>query len=175
MKRLALLGILVQIAAVSAGGQTANLLFVKPSSENLRTAPGGARMGELAGGSRVEVLERRKDWVRVTVTGWMYDKSLVADTTMTDGFKIHAGHILVGTEAEANQVLQELKAGASFESLARKYSKDASSAAAGGDLGEFQRGDLMPEFERAVFGLKPGGVSSPVKTELGWHVIRRAE
>jgi hypothetical protein len=175
MKRLALLGILVQIAAASAGGQTANPLFVKPASENIRNAPDGAKKGELAAGTRVEVLERRNNWVLVQVTGWMWDKSLVPDSTMTDGFKVRASHILVGSEAEANQVLQELKAGASFESLARKYSKDESSAASGGDLGEFQRGDLMPEFERAVFGLKPGGVSGPVKTALGFHVIRRAE
>jgi parvulin-like peptidyl-prolyl isomerase len=89
------------------------------------------------------------------------------------GFKVRASHILVGTEEEARQVLKELAGGAAFESLAAKYSKDPSSAAKGGDLGVFERGDFVPAFENAAFRLKPGQTSEAVKTPLGYHIIRR--
>lgn len=68
-------------------------------------------------------------------------------------------------------IQDELNKGADFEELARKYS-DCPSAAQGGDLGYFSRGQMVPEFEKAAFALEIGEVSEPVLTEFGYHLIR---
>ncbi len=85
--------------------------------------------------------------------------------------RVRARHILVSTREEAEKVLKELKAGAKFEDLARKYSKDGSKEF-GGDLGYFTYEEMVPEFSKAVFALKKGQVSKPVKTDYGWHIIK---
>ena len=85
--------------------------------------------------------------------------------------RVRAKHILVSTREEAEKVLKELKAGAKFEDLARKYSKDGSKEF-GGDLGYFTYEEMVPEFSKAVFALKKGQVSKPVKTDYGWHIIK---
>ncbi len=90
----------------------------------------------------------------------------------TIGTKIRASHILVGTEKEANDILERLNKGESFAKLARAFSKDKGSAQKGGDLGYFGRGRMVPEFERAALALKPGEVSKPVKTRFGYHIIK---
>ncbi len=86
--------------------------------------------------------------------------------------KIRASHILVEKQSQALKVLEELKAGADFRELAKKYST-CPSAKRGGDLGQFGRGQMVREFEQAAFTLKPGEVSGPVKTKFGYHVIKR--
>lgn len=85
--------------------------------------------------------------------------------------EIRASHILVATEEEANKVLDELKAGADFAELAKKYSLD-SSKENGGDLGFFGEGVMVEEFEKAAFALKIGEISKPVKTDFGYHIIK---
>ena len=90
--------------------------------------------------------------------------------------RIHARHILVSGDAELAKVQEELKAGKSFDVVAKEYSRDPGSAANGGDLGEFPKGVMVPEFEKAAFELKnPGDVSEPVKTQFGWHIIKLEE
>lgn len=85
--------------------------------------------------------------------------------------EVHARHILVKTEAEANSIIDQLNKGADFAGLAKKYSTDPG-AASGGDLGYFTRSDMVPAFASAAFALKPGQYTkTPVKTEFGWHVI----
>ena len=84
---------------------------------------------------------------------------------------LRASHILVKTEAEANALKAQLDAGGDFEELARQNSIDAT-AVRGGDLGFFQKGQFVPEFEEAVFALKKGEISAPVKTSFGYHIIR---
>ena len=84
---------------------------------------------------------------------------------------LRASHILVKTEEEANAVKAQLDAGGDFEELARSRSIDAT-AMRGGDLGFFQKGQFVPEFEEAVFALQKGQVSAPVKTAFGYHIIR---
>ncbi|MBN1782500.1 peptidylprolyl isomerase [bacterium] len=147
--------------------------YVRLKSENLRDAPGGAKIGELTGGTGVEVLEKRPNWVKIQVTGWIWEPSLTPDPTLVDGFTVKASHILCRTETDAKDVLKRLKSGASFEEMAKQYSVDKSSASKGGSLGEFKRGDLLPEFEKAALSLKPGEISDVVKSPLGYHVIRR--
>ncbi len=85
--------------------------------------------------------------------------------------RVRARHILVSTKEEAEKILKELKKGAKFEDLARKYSKDGSKEF-GGDLGYFTYDEMVPEFSKVAFSLKVGEVSKPVKTEYGWHIIK---
>jgi len=86
--------------------------------------------------------------------------------------QIRARHILVETEKEANEILKEIRKGADFAELAEKRSIGPSSTV-GGDLGFFGKGTMIKEFEQAAFGLRIGQVSDPVKTEYGWHIIKR--
>lgn len=87
------------------------------------------------------------------------------------GAQVHASHILMKSEEEAQKVLKELQGGGNFEELAKKHSID-SAAAKGGDLGWFSKGSMVPEFEKVVFGLKEGETSGIVKTKFGYHVIK---
>ncbi|MBI5253224.1 MAG: peptidyl-prolyl cis-trans isomerase [Euryarchaeota archaeon] len=87
---------------------------------------------------------------------------------------MHCAHILVKTEQEARAVLEELKKGASFSKLAQEKSL-CPSGKRGGDLGTFGRGKMVKEFERAAFTLQKGQVSDAVKTQFGWHAIKRLE
>ena len=92
--------------------------------------------------------------------------------------RIHARHILVKPESEdtAVKIIEYLKAGTSFDVLAEEYSIDPGSKINGGDLGEFPRGVMVPEFEEAAFALKnPGDISEPVKSQFGWHIIKLEE
>ncbi len=86
--------------------------------------------------------------------------------------KIRASHILVEKQSQALKVLEELKAGADFRELAKKYST-CPSGKKGGDLGQFGRGQMVKEFEQVAFALKTGQVSEPVKTQFGYHIIKR--
>lgn len=86
--------------------------------------------------------------------------------------KIRASHILVEKQSQALKVLEELKAGGDFRELAKKYST-CPSGKRGGDLGQFGRGQMVREFEQAAFALKQGEVSEPVKSQFGYHVIKR--
>ena len=82
-----------------------------------------------------------------------------------------AKHILVETLEKAQKVKSQLGS-YSFEDLAKTYSK-CPSGKNGGDLGTFARGQMVPEFEKAVEGLMPEAVSDPVQTQFGWHIIKR--
>ncbi|MGE0210401.1 MAG: peptidylprolyl isomerase [Parvibaculaceae bacterium] len=85
--------------------------------------------------------------------------------------RARAQHILVATEKEAQDIKARLEKGEKFEELAKQYSLDGSKDY-GGDLGYFTAGEMVPEFSKAVFALKEGEVSQPVKTEFGWHIIK---
>ena len=75
--------------------------------------------------------------------------------------------------AKADSLVAQLRAGADFAAIAKRWSADSASAKQGGDLGWYRRGaGFVPEFERALFALPPGQVSNPVKTTFGYHIIR---
>lgn len=84
---------------------------------------------------------------------------------------IRASHILVNSEEEGKKILEKLKNGEDFANLATLESLDSISAAQGGDLGYFHRGQMISEFEDAAFSLKVGEISDLVKTEVGYHII----
>ena len=84
-----------------------------------------------------------------------------------------ASHILVEDEEKANEILDEINNGLAFEEAAEKYSS-CPSKENGGDLGEFDRGRMVPEFEEAAFSMKDGEISAPVKTQFGYHIIKLA-
>lgn len=97
--------------------------------------------------------------------------------------RVKARHILIKTQgksdaekkqalAKAQDLLKQLKAGADFAQLAQKNSEDSSNAPKGGDLGWFVRGQMVPEFDKAAFAMKPGELSDIVTTEFGYHIIK---
>jgi peptidyl-prolyl cis-trans isomerase C len=102
------------------------------------------------------------------------------------GETVRASHILVKVEESADDamkkvarskidaVLKRAKAGEDFAALAKENSADGS-AAQGGDLGFFPRGQMVPAFDQAVFALKPGEISEVVTTQFGYHIIKLTE
>lgn len=85
--------------------------------------------------------------------------------------ELKARHVLVEDEATAKKVVEELKGGAKFADVAKKYSKDPGSGAKGGDLGWFTVGAMVPEFNDAAYALELNTVSEPVKSQFGYHII----
>jgi peptidyl-prolyl cis-trans isomerase C len=84
---------------------------------------------------------------------------------------MRVSHILVPTRERALEIVDELDKGVPFSELARAQSIDPT-AQHGGDIGYFPKGQLMPEFENACAMLAVGAVSGPVKTKLGYHIIK---
>lgn len=96
---------------------------------------------------------------------------------------VRASHILIRVpanadaatkkkaRAEIDAVLKQARAGADFAKLAEEHSQDGS-AAQGGDLNYFSRGQMVPEFEKVAFSLKPGQISDVVTTQFGYHIIK---
>lgn len=97
--------------------------------------------------------------------------------------QVKARHILIRAEGAGGDAAARKKADdirktltdANFADAARKDSDDKGSAVAGGNLGMFQRGQMVPEFERAAFALKTGEISQPVRSDFGYHIIQVQE
>lgn len=88
------------------------------------------------------------------------------------GESVNASHILVDSEDKAVEIMGMIDNGdLSFEDAARQYST-CPSKDNGGNLGEFTRGQMVPEFDEAVFSMEVGTISAPVKTQFGYHLIK---
>ena len=87
--------------------------------------------------------------------------------------KIKCSHILVQKQSEALAVLERIKNGEKFGKLAKELSIDSGSAKRDGNLGYFGRGKMVKEFENAAFNLQASQISEPVKTQYGYHIIKR--
>jgi peptidyl-prolyl cis-trans isomerase C len=89
------------------------------------------------------------------------------------GKEYHLHHILVDNEQQAKDLIAKIKAGASFEDLAKQYSKDPGSGKNGGDLDWSDPKAYVPEFADAATHLQKGQMTdTPVHTQFGWHIIR---
>ncbi len=136
-----------------------------------------------------EFVRKLEEFRKLTLIGQLLEKEIEAKSKVTEQdvqkyyeahkdelssvSQIKASHILVKTEGEAKKVLERLKKGENFASIAKKSSIDPGSAANGGDLGYFSPGQMVPEFESAAMKLKVGEISSePVKTKFGYHIIK---
>ena len=88
------------------------------------------------------------------------------------GESVNASHILVDSEEKANDILAKINAGEiSFEDAAQQFST-CPSGKEGGNLGDFTRGQMVPEFDEACFSMEIGELRGPVKTQFGYHLIR---
>lgn len=85
---------------------------------------------------------------------------------------VSASHILVPTLEQAQTLKTQITEGADFGSLAQQHSS-CPSRARGGDLGQFGPGQMVAPFQDATFALEVGGLSEPVQTQFGWHLIKR--
>lgn len=124
----------------------------------------------------------KKEILTQTAIAKVMSEVTVEDSEVEDYYKVNkdkfvnpesvvARHILVDTEQKANDVLNEINDGMSFEEAAQKYSS-CPSKAQGGNLGQFTRGQMVPEFEEAAFSLDLNVISKPVKTQFGYHLIK---
>lgn len=150
-----------------------NQLFAEAAEEN-RLSEGPAYE------SRLAYLKRR------TLRELYFEKIIKSLVTDADARKLYddqvkllkpeeeaqARHILVETEDLAKEIKEKLKNGGDFAALAKEFSKDPGSKDNGGDLGYFTRGQMVPQFEEAVFTLNKGDISEPIKTQFGYHVIK---
>ena len=91
----------------------------------------------------------------------------------TTGETVNASHILVDSEEKAKEIFEEIASGKkSFEDAAKEYSS-CPSKESGGNLGDFGRGQMVPEFDKAVFEMEVGSITeAPVKTQFGYHLIK---
>jgi peptidyl-prolyl cis-trans isomerase D len=100
--------------------------------------------------------------------------------------RVRVRHILIKTQgkpkadepilrAKAEALLKQIKGGADFAELAKKNSDDTSSAVKGGEVGWVTHGQMVPNFEKASFALKPGELSGIVETEYGYHIVQAEE
>jgi parvulin-like peptidyl-prolyl isomerase len=97
---------------------------------------------------------------------------------------VKAQHILIRVDGKAKQdevsaafnkitgIRKEAAGGAEFDKLAEKYSEDGASKAKGGDIGFFTRDRIIPEISNQAFNMKTGEISEPIKTGLGYHIIK---
>ncbi|MBA3750445.1 MAG: peptidylprolyl isomerase [Nitrosopumilus sp.] len=87
--------------------------------------------------------------------------------------KIRCSHILVKKQSEAIEIIEKIKKGENFSGLAKQFSIDKGSGKRGGDLGFFSKGMMVKPFENTAFKLQVGEISEQIKTEFGYHVIKR--
>ncbi len=136
-----------------------------------------------------EQLKKIEDGIKVTDA----DLKKAYDAKKKDFEQVKARHILIApkgsaavqpgkkeltdqeAKAKAEDIRKKLVAGGNFEELAKKESDDVQSGKTGGDLGSFGRGQMVPEFDQAVFSAKSGDLTPVVKTDYGYHVIQVQE
>ena len=87
--------------------------------------------------------------------------------------KIKCAHILVEKQSESLAIVERIKKGEKFGRLAKELSIDSGSAKKDGNLGYFTKGMMVKSFEQIAFKLQIGEISEPVKSEFGYHIIKR--
>lgn len=117
------------------------------------------------------LLEKFSEQLQAEVEVSDEDVQAVYEANKASYEQVWARHILVETQEEADAIYERAVAGEDFAVLAQENSIGPS-AENGGDLGYFSRGQMVPEFELAAFSTEVGGISVPVATQFGWHVIK---
>lgn len=112
----------------------------------------------------------REYWKTQLLRQKMYDQITAGVAATAE--QVWARHILVASEAEANAVLNRLKSGEDWSTIAADVSIDTATKSTGGDLDWFPKGVMVKEFEDAAFSLNVGEISQPVKSSMGYHVIQ---
>jgi len=139
-------------------------------------------------GIQIDTMLRTELGARTAVTAEQvtefYEKN---PAEFQQGERVRASHILIGVAQNAEpavreqarvraaDVLKEVKAGKDFAELAKQYSNDPGSAPGGGDLGYFERGQMVGPFEQAAFALAPAQASELVESQFGYHIIKVAD
>jgi peptidyl-prolyl cis-trans isomerase C len=131
----------------------------------------------------IDELEQAKKEILVNLMAQKLNKEKVNDEALRAYFNknikdfqlVHASHILVKSEEEAKKIKKELSAGGDFSELAKKYSTDPGSGQKGGDLGFFNRKQMVQPFSDLAFKLKPNEMGGPIKTQFGYHLIKVLE
>jgi peptidyl-prolyl cis-trans isomerase D len=140
------------------------------------------RRGELTPGTDSVVFSAKVgDVVGPRLEADGYHLTKILDQRKSEKDYVRASHILFSFEGEkdtnalkatARDVAVQAKAGKDFSVLAKQFSKDPGSAGRGGDLGWFTKGRMVKEFESAIFKMKVGEVTGPVRTQFGLHIIK---
>lgn len=114
-----------------------------------------------------------ENFLKENVTDKMINEEYNKFTKEMKGQKeIKTSHILVEDESTALDIKRKIDAGEKFADMASKYSKDEGSKTKGGSIGYTLKGQLVPEYENVAFNLAKGAVSTPVKSQFGWHIIK---
>ena len=123
----------------------------------------------------IRILVKKQMTINKLLQEEVYNKIAIDDAALQEQYakELRAAHILVADNEAAQQILDDLDAGKSFADAAKQYSLDTVSAAKGGDLGMFQEGQMVKEFEDALKLLGVDEVSLPVQTQFGVHIIQR--
>jgi parvulin-like peptidyl-prolyl isomerase len=138
-----------------------------------------------------EVARKVRKFREGLMENMLYGKYILPDVTVTDAevkeyYERNPGEfvfpesrnvaqILVGSPEAANEVMEKLREGQAFGSLAKAYSTDSATKDSGGVVGWFEKNKIPPALEPAVWALKPGEVGGPVKTEAGYHILTVVE
>lgn len=143
-----------------------------------------AQEGPLSRDARLRLDNERRAILAADVTRDILDESITDEAVQElyaaryaeaeNETEYRAAHILVETRDAAQSIIEEIEGGANFAALAQEHSIGPSGPS-GGDLGWFGEGVMVPEFFEAVTELDDGGISTPLKTQFGWHVIKLRE
>lgn len=116
-----------------------------------------------------------RQWVAIPALSQQRVSAVLEGQLGQSAPQVHGTHILVATQALADQIASQLAAGASFEEIARSQSIDTATAANGGDLGWYSQYDVEDVFWSATSGLAAGERSAPFQTPFGWEIVRVTE
>ena len=167
------------------------LLAAQGAKEGVQNDPDVVRQLDLMRANLLATAELKHLEKNITVTD--DDVKKYYEANKKDYEQVHARHILIApkgsaaaqppkagqkeltdpeAKAKAEEIRTKLLAGGDFALLAKSESADTGSGEAGGDLGSFGHGQMVPEFEQAAFAAKPGEITPVVKTQFGYHIIK---
>jgi len=172
-----LCGVVLAFAMIGLAEETfykGKTVFAKAVDAKLLEKPDGAAITSLPRGTPMVVLQQNEKWLLVALNGVILKEAVTGVEGSLRGTAFRAYMILAASDTAAQAILKELQAGADFQAVARAKST-APNKVKGGDLGDAYPGDLSPEFEKIILGLKVGELSPVVKTSLGYQIFKRVK